>query len=387
MLTSQINSNSKDSTLNIIHFSDTHLGFSDLDIIDAEGINRREADFYKAFSDVIDAIIETRPDYIIHTGDLFHRASPSNRAITFALTQLKRIEQEKIPFVIIAGNHSTPRTSTSSPILQALKTLDNVHAVFEQKYEKVEFEDIVFHALPHVNDERTIPEELEKVEANIGEHKRNVLMMHCSVSAHFLMHEFGEWVFPKDKEYLFAKMDYVALGHWHGFGSVGKHENVYYAGSTERTSSSDKREEKGYVLLDLEEEISIDLHTISLRKTRLFTIDTEEYEEQVAGLDLSEIEDALVEVILTNLTTSTSIDITNKAIADIFAKAMHVKVKREFKVVEGQMTPDDIESISLESYFVGHIIESVEGEEEQERLAGKAKALFARYEEGDDDTN
>ena len=47
--------------MKIIHFSDTHLGFSDLDIVNEEGVNQREADFYKAFSDVIDAILETKP--------------------------------------------------------------------------------------------------------------------------------------------------------------------------------------------------------------------------------------------------------------------------------------------------------------------------------------
>ncbi len=372
--------------MKIIHFSDTHLGFNDLDIVDDEGINQREADFYKAFSDVIDAILVVKPDYIIHTGDMFHRASPSNRAITFALTQLKRIEQANIPFIIIAGNHSTPRTSTSSPILQALKTLDNIYSVFEQKYEKIEFDDVIFHALPHVNDERIIPDELESVETNIDTGKKNILMMHCSVGAHYLMHEFGEWVYPKEKEYLFEKMDYVALGHWHGFGSVGKHKNVFYSGSTERTSSSDKREDKGYVLLDFEDELSIELKTITLRKSRTFTIDTDAYEEEIANLDLGEIDDALVEVVLSNLTTSKSIDITNKEIADIFEKALHVKVKREFKAIEGSTSPDDIESISLESYFVSHIVESVEDKEEQERLTAKAKELFARYEEGDDDT-
>jgi DNA repair exonuclease SbcCD nuclease subunit len=372
--------------LTIIHFSDTHLGFSDLDVLNEEGVNQREADFYDAFRQVIDAVIEIRPDYVMHTGDLFHRASPSNRAITFALSQLKRIEQVKIPLIIIAGNHSTPRTSNSSPILQALRTLDNVHAVFEQRYAKVEFGDVVFHSLPHVNDERIIPDELERVEANIDTDKKNILMLHCSVGAHYLMHEFGEWVFPKDKEYLFEKMDYVALGHWHGFGSVGRHKNVFYSGSLERTSSSDRREEKGYLLLELDDGLSLELRTVALRKSRSFTIDTERFEEAVAELNLSETDGALVEVLLTNLTTSTSIDITNKEIAALFDKAMHVKVKREFKASQGHTTHDDIESISLESYFVSHIVESVADKGEQERLTSKAKALFARYEEGDDDT-
>ena len=373
--------------MKIIHFSDTHLGFNDLDITNDAGINQREADFHKAFSDVIDAIIERNPDYIIHTGDLFHRASPSNRAITFALAQLKRLERLGIPLIIIAGNHSTPRTSTSSPILEALSTLDNVRAVFEQKYEKMEFDDIVFHALPHINDERILPEELDKIEASINPNKKNIMMMHCSVGAHYLMHEFGEWVYPKEREDIFEKMDYVALGHWHGFGAVGKHSNVYYAGSTERTSSSDKREDKGYVLLELEDEVTITHHTIPLRKSLAFTIDADKYEEEIASLDLSEISDALVEVKLINLTASSSIDITNKALVDLFKEALHVKVKREFKVVEGEQIEGNMESISLESYFISHIQESITDKAEQERLTLKAKELFALYEETDDDTH
>jgi len=373
--------------LKIIHFSDTHLGFSDLDIINDEGINQREADFYKAFSDVIDAIIETKPDYVIHTGDLFHRASPSNRAITFALTQLKRLEKLDIPLVIIAGNHSTPRTTTSSPIIEAFRSLDNVHAVFRQKYEKVEFDDIVFHGLPHINDERIIEGELDSIEANIDPKKKNIMMMHCSVGAQYLMHEFGEWVYPKEREDIFGKMDYVALGHWHGFNSVGKHPNVYYAGSTERTSSADKRDDKGYVVLELDDTVTVTHQTIPLRKSLSFSIDVDKYEEEVASLELSEIKDALVEVKLYNLTASSSIDITNKELDELFAEALHVKVKREFKAVEGEEIAGNIESISLEEYFISHIKESVVEEAEQERLSLKAKELFALYEEADDDTH
>jgi len=373
--------------LKIIHFSDTHLGFSDLDVTNEKGVNQREVDFYEAFSDVIDAILEIKPDFVIHTGDLFHRASPSNRAITFVLKELKRVEKLSIPFVIIAGNHSTPRTSTSSPILEALSTLDNVKAVFSQRYEKVEFEDIIFHALPHINDERIIDDELDSIKANINPKKRNIFMMHCSVGAHYLMHEFGEWVYPKNREDLFEKMDYVALGHWHGFGAVGKHKNVYYSGSTERTSSSDKRDDKGYVMIELEDDIKITHHSISLRKSLEFSIDVTNYEEQIASLELSDIKDALVEVKLFNLTSSTSIDITNKEIAQIFDKALHVKVKREFKELEGSKIDGDIESISLESYFISHIKESVSDDVEQKRLASKAKELFALLQEVDDDTH
>lgn len=76
--------------LKILHFSDTHLGFNDLDVLNDENINQREADFYDAFAQVIEQIKKIKPDYIIHTGDLFHRSSPSNRTITCALEQFNK---------------------------------------------------------------------------------------------------------------------------------------------------------------------------------------------------------------------------------------------------------------------------------------------------------
>ncbi|MFT5661351.1 MAG: exonuclease SbcD, partial [Sulfurimonas sp.] len=147
--------------MKILHFSDTHLGYNDLDILNSENINQREADFYDAFSQVVEQIKIIKPDYIIHTGDLFHRSSPSNRAITFALEQFKIIDELDIPFVIIAGNHSTPRTNLSSPILKIFESFKNVHTSYSQEYKKIEFEDIVFHTLPHMNDDSKALEQIE----------------------------------------------------------------------------------------------------------------------------------------------------------------------------------------------------------------------------------
>jgi len=71
--------------LRILHFSDTH---NDL------GINQREADFYDAFAQVIDAIVEIKPDYVIHTGDLFHRPHPSKHVFSESYRQIFLISHE-----------------------------------------------------------------------------------------------------------------------------------------------------------------------------------------------------------------------------------------------------------------------------------------------------
>ena len=371
--------------MKLLHFSDTHLGFNDLDILNDENINQREADFYDAFSQVVEQIKQIKPDYIIHTGDLFHRSSPSNRAITFALEQFRIIDSLDIPFIIIAGNHSTPRTNLSSPILKIFESFKNVYASYEQKYKKIEFGEVVFHTLPHMNDDTKALEQIELCESNIDEKKKNIMMMHCSVGAWYLMQEFGEWVYPTDKEYIFENMDYVALGHWHGFGKVGKHENVYYSGSTERTSLNDKRNSKGFIELTINDSLELNYKEISIRAIISKEIDCEAYESSLESLDATDTKDAIVEVKLKNLTALQSIDIQNSDIKELFSDAMSVSIKREFKRDANETEVVDAEAISLEEFFLEHIREDA-NTQEYDRLKGKVQELFAHYEESNDDS-
>ena len=372
--------------MKILHFSDTHLGFNDLDIINTENINQREADFYDAFSQVVEQIKTIKPDFIIHTGDLFHRSSPSNRAITFALEQFLQIDSLNIPFILIAGNHSTPRTNLSSPILRIFENFKNIYVSYSQEYKKIEFNDVVFHTLPHMNDETTALSQIQMCEHNIDVKKKNIMMMHCSVGASYLMSEFGEWVYPSNKEYIFEKMDYVALGHWHGFGNVGKHQNVYYSGSLERTSLNDKRNSKGFILANIEDDLNIEYKSINIRPIRIKQIDCEDLQSSIANLDFSDIQNAIVEVKLTNLTPLSSIDISNKQIKDLFPNAMSVSIKREFKQSDDSNSISNMEAISLEEYFLEHIKEDSD-EKEFDRLKSKIQELFANYEEIEDDIN
>jgi len=382
--------------LKILHFSDTHLGYNDLDILDENNINQREADFYDAFTQVVNQIIKIKPDFIIHTGDLFHRSSPSNRAITFALEQFKIIDDLDIPFILIAGNHSTPRTNLSSPILKIFENFKNVYASYSQEYKKIEFDDVVFHTLPHMNDDSIALDQIELCESSIDTRKKNIMMMHCTVGAWYLMNEYGEWVYPSDKEYIFEKMNYVALGHWHGFGAVSikgtkeKYENVFYSGSLERTSLNDKRNEKGFVVLDIEDDLLNTLHVeykqINIRPIRVKEIDCSDYEQSIQNIDASDTLNAIVDVKLTNLSSLQSIDIQNSSIKELFPDAMSVNIKREFKNSSSDSKVEDIEALSLEEYFLEHIQDDSK-KEEYDRLKNKVQELFSLYEESTNDTN
>lgn len=234
--------------MKIIHFSDTHIGFQNYDKVNNAGINTREQDFYDAFQFVINQILEYKPDLVIHTGDFFHRPSPTNRALTFALEQLKKLSFEKIPIVIIAGNHSTPKTIYTSPILRALKTIENVFPIFNQSLESFEFGDLVIHGIPHINDIKVQQEAFGNLKPVLG--KINILMLHTSIGKRYLMEEYGEKILTEEYYTLINSFDYVALGHWHNFQKVPILENAWYSGSTERLSENEINSEKGFCLLD-----------------------------------------------------------------------------------------------------------------------------------------
>lgn len=375
--------------MTVIHFSDTHLGFNDLEIVNESGINQREADFYDAFTQVIDAILEINPDYVIHSGDLFHRPHPSNRAISFCLTQLKRLSVAQIPTIIIAGNHSTPRTRSASPILAALRTLDHIHPVFEEGYEKVIFDNINFHCIPHINDEDSNLAAINECEASIDEDKHNIMMLHCSVGAQFMMEEYGERVYPREKESLFEQMDYVALGHWHGFGSVGKHSNVYYAGSTERTSSGDARNDKGYALITVGDSLDVTFHPITLRPSHRLRVDAQTsvdiFDELRSIAESLIVDGALLSITLENLSATQSIDIANRDIEVCFPTALNVLIQRKFRRTESSATTENVNAASLQEYFGAFLEEQTTTTEEFTRLNSKVAILFARYDEVNND--
>lgn len=234
--------------MRILHFSDTHLGFQAFDKVNEAGVNTREQDVYNAFEHVVQRILTIQPDLVIHSGDFFHRPSPSNRALTFGLEQLRQIGNAGIPVVIIAGNHETPKTIYNSPILRALKTLDHVYPVFGEVWEKNVFGDVAVHGIPHINDQRILIQELEKLQPETN--KFNILILHTSLGKHFLMEEYGEQIFPPAFESKLAQFQYIALGHWHNFQPVNLHTNAWYSGSIERLSDTEIDAEKGFLLIE-----------------------------------------------------------------------------------------------------------------------------------------
>jgi DNA repair exonuclease SbcCD nuclease subunit len=235
--------------MRIAHISDTHLGFSELRHVDPEtGINVREADAYRAFERALNRILELKPDLLVHSGDLFDRPHPPNRAIVTALKGFSRLAEAGIPSVVVAGNHSQPNLRGTGCILEALEVVPRLAAIFDRP-RRVRVGDASVQGVPHGTDEEELRRNVEAA-APDPRAARNILVLHAGLR-NGPPREWNEALVPRELVVRQSeRFDYVALGHYHRAMKIAP--MAWYAGSTERFHPSESGYDKGFLSVDLE---------------------------------------------------------------------------------------------------------------------------------------
>lgn len=232
----------------VLHVSDTHLGFQAYPSLSPDGLNQREVDFQEAFRRVVDHAVAHPPDLFFHTGDLFDQVRPPNRAIAFALAQIRRLSEARIPTLLLSGNHDTPRLRETGHIFRVFEGLPFVRPVYAGELETVPIGDLRIHAVPQAPTQEIFQSQLAAARpAGRGLH---VLAVHGTVLGieGLFSSEFNELRIPQSA--LDPRFAYVALGHFHGHAHVAP--NAYYAGSTESASFAEAGQDKVFLEVDVE---------------------------------------------------------------------------------------------------------------------------------------
>jgi DNA repair exonuclease SbcCD nuclease subunit len=254
---------------------------------EATGLNQREVDVYEAFTQFVDCAVAERPDVIVHAGDLFDSVRPTNRAISFVLGQLLRLSEARIPFVVISGNHETPRLKETGSVFSLFDHIPHVHPVYGNTYEIVKIGDLTIHAIPHCD---TIESEKTKILEHNDHSGFHIALLHAIVLGSglptFMMGEFNEQSVTIDNMTMF---DYLALGHFHTCTRV--RGDAYYAGSTERFSFNEVNSDKGF--------LDVTLSGAGERRVIFRPLKTRAMEDLepvvCTGLDVHEIKHALMQ--------------------------------------------------------------------------------------------
>jgi exonuclease SbcD len=325
--------------MRLAHFSDTHLGLRQLHYTLDGGRNVREQDVYDSFERAVDKIIELRPDAVVHSGDLFDGFHPFNAAVTVAFDQFKRLHDERIPTIVIAGNHSTPRVAATDHVFGLLDRLGCVHAVHAQP-EVIELGELAVTAIPHCNDPEQLHEWITNARPSV-KHRFNVLVVHVGLNrfGNVGVSEAGHISFSGETLEEVKDFNYIALGHLHKFDRV--RVNAVYAGSLERITWADDTKRKGVVEVDLaadpfdDDSGYVTLHPIKNRRfLRLREIDgslTANLTAAVAtAAEDDRIKGAIVKLPIANVSVDVFGAMDRRAIAKAFEDCLHLELDPTF---------------------------------------------------------
>lgn len=247
--------------MRVAHVSDTHLGYAEYDARDAAtGLNVRELDAYRAFERACSAIRQSKPDLVLHSGDLFDHPQPPNIAIVTAFLELGRLARDGIPVVVAAGNHSIPANRGTACVLKALEAIPGVVAAVDAP-RTVRLGTVCVSAVPHMRSERELAKAVEDLRPDPSA-RNNVLVLHAGLRGG-PPREWTEARVPRtllrEKARLF---DYIALGHYHRPMKVAP--MAWYAGATERFHGDRSRGRKGFLIADLDER-RVEFHPVPNR--------------------------------------------------------------------------------------------------------------------------
>ncbi|MBD2413050.1 exonuclease sbcCD subunit D [Nostoc calcicola FACHB-389] len=272
-------------TIKILHLSDIHMGsgFSHGRINPLTGLNTRLEDFVNTLSRCIDRAIADTVDLVIFGGDAFPDATPPPYVQQAFATQFRRLVDANIPTVLLVGNHDQHSQGLGGASLCIYRTLGvpgflvgdtlTTHCI-ETPNGKVQVITLPWLTRSTLMT-RQETEGLSLAEVNqlLTERLQVVLegevrRLDPDVPTVLLAHLMADNATLGAERYLAVGkgftlplslltrpcFDYVALGHVHRHQNLNKSNNppVIYPGSIERVDFSEEKEDKGYVMIELE---------------------------------------------------------------------------------------------------------------------------------------
>ena len=321
--------------IKILHLSDIHMGsgFSHGRINPETGLNTRLEDFMKTLSLCIDKAIAEPVDLVLFGGDAFPDATPPPYVQEAFATQFRRLVDAQIPTVLLVGNHDQHSQGQGGASLCIYRTLgvpgfvvgDRIathriptrHGMVQiltlpwltrsALLTKPETENL---SLTDIN--KLLIERLEPVLE--GEIRRLDPEAPTVVLAHLMADNANlgaERFLAVGKGFTIPLsllirpcFDYVALGHVHRHQNLNKSNDppVIYPGSIERVDFSEEKEDKGYILLELEKgKAEWQFCPLPVRTFRTIDVDVSSSDDPQAALlkaiGKKDIKDAVVRLI------------------------------------------------------------------------------------------
>jgi exonuclease SbcD len=321
--------------MKILHLSDIHMGsgFSHGRINPTTGLNTRLEDFVNTLSLCIDRALTDHVDLVIFGGDAFPDATPAPYVQEAFASQFRRLVDADIPTVLLVGNHDQHSQGLGGASLNIYRTLGvpgfvvgdtlTTHKIQTRNgmvqvitlpwltrstlMTRQETEGLSLAEVNHLLAER-LQVVLEAEIRRLDPEAPTVLLAHlmadnATLGAERLLAVGKGFTLPLS---LLTRpcFDYVALGHVHRHQNLNKSNNppVIYPGSIERVDFSEEKEDKGYVMVELERgQVNWEFCPLPVRVFRTIEVDLSKADEPqgvlLKAIGKHDIENAVVRLI------------------------------------------------------------------------------------------
>lgn len=225
----------------ILHGADFHFDTPFKELSASMGEKRNE-DIKKSFESLINIVKEEEVSILLLCGDIFDNKCIKKSTLEFLKDRLESINKTKV--FIVAGNHD-PLNDRS--FYNLLTWPENVH-IFSNDMEAV-----VLENLKTVVYGKSFSSNYEKTSLLKGfqvpvEHKEyiNIMALHGEIARGEQENEYNPLTLEEIRN---SKLDYLALGHRHGFSNIKREGETFYAYSgCSEGRGFDELGEKGIII-------------------------------------------------------------------------------------------------------------------------------------------
>ena len=381
--------------IRFIHTADIHFGMENYGKIDPQtGIHSRLWDFYNALNQCIDKAVEQQVDFFLFCGDAYKTAHPSQTQQKLLIDCFLRLYKAHIPVVIIIGNHDHPLSFGKAHALDVFGALpvDGFHVISKPTSLTLQTThgpiNIVGIPWPTRNSVSVAQQHMHKSALEITSYISQgvtaiikdfaekldptipaVFAGHLTVSSGTFSGSEKKAIYGTDPIFLpsdlaIAPFDYVALGHLHRYQNLNPqgYPAIVYSGSIERIDFGERKEEKGFCLVEIPEKNKC-THTFIPVTTRHFeqieihlSNDTSQTDAVIEHIQTRYIKDAIVKIIY-HLPPDSSDTVDIRRVQQACADALHVigiipvrQIHTRERRIQGSTINLSLDSL-LELYF------------------------------------
>jgi len=287
--------------MKLLHFADAHIDMANYGRHDPEtGLPLRVLDFLKSLDAIVDTAISEKVDMVIFAGDAYKDRSPAPTFQREWGRRIMRFSQAKIPTLLLIGNHDISPSIGRAHALQEFKTLQVPFVKVLDKpcflkpdelwglpIQVVAMPWITRSGLMAATGETDSTEAFSRIEGNIGELIEGwleeadsslpiILTAHASIEGAKFG---GERLVMLGNDLVLSgslvknkKFSYVAMGHIHKPQDVneGFQPPVIYPGSIERVDFGEAKEDRFFVIADIQKGKDTEVNWVELQGVRKF---------------------------------------------------------------------------------------------------------------------